>query len=179
MKKSETLLGSLLQSSKATKEEVEAAYKVNDRIDSFEGKYEFLSNFYESPFEWQGIHYPTSEHAFQAAKVINPATRLKIAAAPTPGQAKRMGRQVELRADWEEVKEDIILLALRLKFSDRDMAKKLLATGDEYLVEGTWWHDRYWGICSCPVCGGRGKNRLGYLLMKVREELKENEMVYF
>lgn len=148
-------------------------------IDCFENKYAFLSNFYEHPIEYKGITYPTNEHFFQAMKTLDQEEHWKIAAAPTPGKSKRLGRSVNLRPDWEEVKEDIMLLALRLKFSDRNMAKKLLATGDEYLVEGTRWHDRYWGICSCPVCDGRGKNRLGYLLMKVREELKENEMVYF
>lgn len=146
-------------------------------IDCFENEYAFLSNFYEHPIEYKGIIYPTNEHFFQAMKTLDLKEHMKIAAASTPGKSKWLGRSANLRPDWEEVKEDIMLLALRLKFSDRDMAKKLLATGDEYLVEGTWWHDRYWGICSCPVCGGRGKNRLGYLLMKVREELKENEMV--
>lgn len=148
-------------------------------IDCFENEYAFLSNFYEHPIEYKGIIYPTNEHFFQAMKTLDSKEHMKIATAPTPGKSKRLGRSVNLRSDWEEVKEDIMLLALRLKFSDRDMAKKLLATGDECLVEGTRWHDRYWGICSCPVCGGRGKNRLGYLLIKVREELKENEMVYF
>lgn len=175
MKRSETLLGSLLQSSNATKEEVEAAYKVNNRIDSFEGKYEFLSNFYESPFEWQGIHYPTSEHAFQAAKVINPATRMKIAAAPTPGQAKRMGRQVELRADWEAVKEDIMYEIVKTKFANSIyLTLALLATGDKELIEGTTWHDNEWGNCTCAKCVSiPGKNKLGKILMRVREELKE------
>ena len=144
-------------------------------IDCFENEYAFLSNFYEHPIEYKGIIYPTNEHFFQAMKTLNPKEHMKIAAAPTPGKSKRLGRSANLRPDWEEVKEDIMLLALRLKFSDRDMAKKLLATGDEYLIEGNTWHDRTWGVCSCPVCGGRGKNRLGYLLMKVREELKNAE----
>ena len=141
-------------------------------IGIFDGEFAFLSNFYEHPIEYKGITYPTNEHFFQAMKTLDQKEHMKIAAAPTPGKSKRLGRSVNLRPDWEDVKDDIMLLALRLKFSDRDMAKKLLATGDEYLVEGTWWHDRYWGVCSCPVCDGRGKNRLGELLMKVREELK-------
>ena len=45
-------------------------------------------------------------------------------------------------------------------------------TGDAELIEGNTWHDNYWGVCSCSKCNGRGKNRLGKLLMKVREELR-------
>lgn len=135
-------------------------------IDNFDGEYAFLSNFYESPMIIQGIIYPTNEHFFQAMKTLSPSEREKIASAPTPGQAKRLGRQVELRWDWESVKEDVMLTGLRYKFSNPDLKEKLLATGNEELVEGNWWGDQYWGVCD-----GIGKNKLGKLLMKVREEL--------
>ena len=64
---------------------------------------------------------------------------------------------------------------LRKKFSMPELREKLLATGDTTLIEGTTWHDNYWGVCSCEKCGGRGKNRLGELLMEIREELREDE----
>lgn len=135
-------------------------------IDNFDGEYAFLSNFYESPMTIQGITYPTNEHFFQAMKTLDPSERKKIASAQTPGQAKRLGRQVKLRWDWEGVKEDVMLIGLRYKFSNPDLKEKLLATGNEELVEGNWWGDQYWGVCD-----GIGKNKLGKLLMKVREEL--------
>lgn len=135
-------------------------------IDNFDGKYAFLSNFYESPMTIQDITYPTNEHFFQAMKTLDLLERKKIASAQTPGQAKRLGRQVKLRWDWESVKEDTMLIGLRYKFSNPDLKEKLLATGDEELVEGNWWGDQYWGVCD-----GIGKNKLGKLLMKVREEL--------
>ena len=78
-------------------------------INCFEGQYDFLSNFYPSPFVHEGIIYSTNEHFFQAMKTLDIEKRREIAKAATPGQAKRLGRQVELRADWENIKDDIII----------------------------------------------------------------------
>ena len=142
-------------------------------IVEFDGEYEFLSNFYHSPFIHDGIAYPTNEHFFQAMKTIDITERKAIAAAETPGLAKRMGRTVKLRSDWEKIKVDIMLLGLRLKFKDPDLAAKLIATGDEELVEGNWWHDNTWGNCHCPKCSRvGGRNLLGMLLIELRKELQ-------
>lgn len=140
-------------------------------IKNFEGEYAFLSNFYFSPMIIDNVVYITNEHFFQAMKSLNPKERQAIVLAPTPGKAKRLGRKVSLRKDWEDIKEEIMLTGLRHKFSNPELRKKLLATGNEELIEGTTWHDNYWGICDCEACGGQGKNRLGKLLMQVREEL--------
>lgn len=137
-------------------------------IDNFDGEFAFLSNFYDAPTEWEGILYPTTEHAFQAAKVLNPTVRMKIAAAPTPGKAKRMGREVALRHDWEEVKQEIMYEIVHAKFHQHpDLAQKLLDTGDATLIEGNWWNDTTWGVCN-----GVGKNWLGQILMAVRGVLQ-------
>jgi ribA/ribD-fused uncharacterized protein len=175
MAQTNTTIGRFLQSLEADKDTIDRAYSFSKTIDSFEGSYEFLSNFYEAPVKWQGITYPTSEHAFQAAKVINPVTRMQIAAAPTPGKAKRMGRKVELRADWEQVKENIMYEIIKSKFTQNTYCLlALLATGDADLVEGNDWHDNEWGDCDCPNCQNiEGKNKLGKILMRVREELRE------
>ena len=146
-------------------------------INKFEGEYAFLSNFYHSPFVYDGIEYPTVEHFFQAAKTTDLSKRKEIAAALTPGQAKRMGRQVKLRPDWEEVKVYIMALGLKLKFSDPNLAEQLIDTWPEHLVEGTTWHDRFWGVCTCERCYGHGENHLGQLLMDLRKELR-NEHSY-
>ena len=85
-----------------------------------------------------------------------------------PSSAKRKGRRVKLRDDWEEVKDQIMYEIVLNKFSqNEELRKKLIATGDEYLTEGNTWHDTYWGVCN-----GKGKNKLGKILMQVREELK-------
>ena len=77
-------------------------------IAEFEGQYAFLSNFFPSPIIYEGITYPTNEHFFQAMKTLDQEERRAIAAAGTPGKAKRMGRQVSLRNDWEQVKVDVL-----------------------------------------------------------------------
>ena len=119
---------------------------------------------------------PTVEHYFQAAKAAEPLDFLKIAAADTPGQAKRLGRKCKLRADWEEKKIDVMRQALKLKFADPTLKAKLIATGDEELVEGNRWCDNFWGACHCLKCQDKvGQNNLGKLLMELREEIKKEE----
>lgn len=143
-------------------------------INCFDGKWAFLSNFYWNEIEHEGIVYPTNEHFFQAMKTLDDDERRQIANCLTPGQAKRMGRRVALRSDWESVKEDAMFLGLCLKFADEQLADWLLETGDEELIEGTTWHDNEWGNCSCPKCINiEGKNKLGKLLMRVRDMIKE------
>ena len=142
-------------------------------IDKFEGKYAFLSNFYPSPIRpWEDdIIYPTVEHAFQAMKTFDIEKRRQIASQPTPGKAKFYGRSVELRLDWREIRDKVMYFCLKDKFEDSILKDKLLATGNEFLVEGNSWHDNYWGDCRCPKCKNiQGENHLGYLLMEIRDE---------
>ena len=139
-------------------------------IDRFDGEYAFLSNYSASPFKDEcGDFFPTMEHYFQANKADNQNDYLHIAYAPTPGEAKRLGRKIQLRPDWEEIKDKVMLTGLRKKFTDPELRSLLLATGDEELIEGNYWGDTYWGVCN-----GIGQNKLGKLLMQVREEIKNN-----
>lgn len=138
-------------------------------IGTFDGEYAFLSNFYPSPITDEDyITYPTVEHYFQAMKTLDKDERFNIAIQVTPGKAKRLGRKLDLRSDWEFIKDSIMEEALRIKFSNPELRKALLNTRDEYLEEGNTWGDQYWGVCN-----GVGKNRLGKLLMKIRQEIKE------
>lgn len=138
-------------------------------IRSFVGRFEFLSNFY--PHKPNG---QTVEHLFQAAKATTEKDRNFILAAPTPGTAKQRGRRVQLRPNWEEVKEQVMLDLLRQKFAPgSEQAERLLETGSVLLREENTWHDNYWGSCYCARCGNKGQNRLGELLMQVRRELRE------
>lgn len=138
-------------------------------IDQFKDEYFFLSNFYPSEIIIDNITFPTVEHYFQAMKTVNQSEIIKIADALTPGEAKRLGRRVHLRADWESIKDEVMLNGLRKKFSIPELKDKLLATKEEYLVEGNTWGDKYWGICD-----GEGENHLGILLMKVRKEIQND-----
>ena len=138
-------------------------------IDSFSGDHAFLSNYYPSVIGWEDTNqlYPTMEHYFQAMKTFELDEHNAIMNADTPGKAKRLGRQCTLRADWEAVKDQVMLTGLRMKFSIPELKEKLLATEDEFLVEGNYWKDTYWGLCE-----GKGRNKLGFLLMQVREEIQ-------
>lgn len=144
-------------------------------INKFEGEYAFLSNFYPSPMMgFDAIEYPTVEHAFQAQKSLDIMERMAIAKAPTPGKAKRLGRKVKLRPNWNSIKEEVMYNYVFHKFHTHpELKEKLLATGNEYLEEGTTWCDNEWGNCYCPRCVNiQGKNKLGKILMRVRKELK-------
>lgn len=140
-----------------------------ERIESFRGEFRFLSNFHMAAIEFCGMEFPSVEHAFQASKTHDAAEKQQVANASTAGSAKRLGRRVTLRADWEFVKRSIMLELVRLKFQTHaDLRQRLLATGDAELVEGNTWGDRYWGVVD-----GTGENHLGKILMQVRSELRQ------
>ena len=138
-------------------------------IGSFTDAHRFLSNFYPCLVQYNGIAFPSVEHAYQAQKTTLVSEQLMIAKLQTATQAKRMGRVVKWRRDWNEVKVDIMRDLLLFKFGHQELLEKLLATGDEELVEGNWWGDRFWGVCH-----GEGQNMLGKLLMEVRTKYKES-----
>ena len=129
-----------------------------------------LSNFWPAPFELGGKVWPTVEHYFQAQKFPgDPALQERIRGLPTPAGAKRVGRtkSPHFRADWDAVKEDIMLAGLRAKFAQNpSLALILKGTGDAQLREKST-SDSYW------ACGpnGCGRNRMGWLLHTVRKEI--------
>ena len=135
----------------------------------FRNEYAFLSNFYPSVV----YSYPSVEHAYQAAKTFDKAERQQIKVCGTPAQAKRLGRGVAMRTNWNEMKVEVMETLVKRKFENYPLLRQqLIATGDEELVEQNYWHDCEWGKCICPRCKGRGKNMLGKILMRVRDELK-------
>jgi ribA/ribD-fused uncharacterized protein len=139
-------------------------------IDQFKGEFEFLSNFYRCQVFYDGYWYVTLEHAFQAAKNPSWEHQDEIRRVNKPGVAKRIGRRCELRPDWEEVKDELMWHLLLSKFSDSNLAKKLLEIRGVRLIEGNTWHDNYWGDCICgrEACKEQGKNKLGTLLEDLR-----------
>lgn len=135
-------------------------------IDSFRGQYRFLSNFEASTVRFEDKLYPTVENAYQAAKTLDITAREPFENM-TAGEAKRAGRYLELRPDWNNCKYTIMYNLVLQKFKNHEILKaKLLQTGNEELVEGNNWGDTYWGSCQ-----GVGQNNLGKILMQVREEL--------
>jgi len=141
---------------------------MKDKVKMFRGKYAFLSNMHEASFVWDGRTYSNSEAAYQSAKYLDPAVRDGFSGM-TGVTAKREGKKVLLRGDWEVVKDDIMEDIVRAKFSQNpDLLKLLVETGDMELIEGNRWHDKYWGV---DIFSGIGENHLGIILMKIREEL--------
>lgn len=140
---------------------------VEPDITAFNGDYRFLSNFWKCPVVYDGMSYPTSENAYQAAKTLDREARypfLTMSAA----EAKKAGRSVDMRVDWELVKERVMTSIVMVKFwSSPELAQRLVDTGSAKLIEGNHWGDRYWGVYR-----GQGENRLGLILMGVRESLQ-------
>lgn len=133
----------------------------------FRGTRRYLSSFWPCIIEYEGLVYPSTEHAFQAAKSLDIQLRLGVAGQPTPGKAKRAGRNLVCRPDWQDVKLQIMHDVVLEKFTRHSaLAALLLDTRNQILVEGNTWDDTFWGVCR-----GEGTNHLGKILMQVREEI--------
>jgi ribA/ribD-fused uncharacterized protein len=140
----------------------------DDAITDFRGPWRWLSNFHMAPVHFEGTTYPSNEHAYQAAKTRDQSQREEILLAPNCYRAKKLGQRVDLRDDWEDIKQWVMLAINREKYlRHRSVRARLLATGNRLLIEGNTWGDTYWG-----VCGGEGRNVLGKILMQVRAELR-------
>lgn len=147
-------------------------------IDSFKGRWSFLSNFYPCVIEYKGIEYPSVEHFYVAMKIDSNQIingnhytlddfREMVSKLSSAGMAKKIGQKVRLRKDWDEKKLDVMNWGVREKFKNEDLKELLLSTGDQDIIEGNFWNDTFWGVCN-----GKGKNHLGKILMKVRDEIR-------
>jgi len=168
-----------------TDADVEQSNSTHWVIDSFKGENEYLSNFLMRPFtaklkivndngDLESVidTFQSIEHAFQASKVLDRDVQYVIRDAGTPGKAKKLGRKAKLRKDWEEVKLDIMYELVKAKFDQHlDLKMHLLATGDAELVEGNTWRDGFWGVKE----DGVGENHLGKILMRVRQEFRDQD----
>lgn len=144
-------------------------------INEFLGEYRWLSNFFMAGLKYEGIVYPSSEHAYQAGKFNSDIKRQQIANLETPSQAKKAGEDPEGKLlDWHDRRLIVMEEVLKEKFKRPELSERLIATGNQELIEGNYWHDEFWGVCSCKTCGAKGLNHLGRLLMKIRKELYES-----
>jgi ribA/ribD-fused uncharacterized protein len=151
-------------------------------INNFEGGFEYLSNFHvmQKPIVFGSLVFKTNEHFYQAHKTLNLDDRIWIAGLDKAWKAKKAGsaagykgRVIQYRDDWDDAKEDVMLMGLILKFtSNYELAALLFSTLPRLLVEGNYWHDNFWGECTCNKCANiQGMNNLGLLLMSLREML--------
>lgn len=137
-----------------------------NKIESFREPYDFLSNFYNCRIIYKGITYWNAEAAYQAQKCPKRAEEFCNLLG---SEAKKLGRLVEIRSDWEDIKLDIMEEVVTEKFcQNSDLMEKLLATDELYIEEGNWWGDTFWGVCTNKKMDHVGKNHLGKILMEVR-----------
>jgi len=146
-----------------------------EAINSFQGEYRFLSNFWPCCIVWEGMVYPSLEHAYAASKTDDHSVREKIRNCPTPGEAKEYLADHNMKPanSWTITKKRLVMEALLFrKFGGQEpfLTRALIATGDAELIEGNTWDDHFWGVCN-----GIGENHLGKLLMKVRDQLFEEK----
>lgn len=138
-------------------------------IKEFQKEYRWLSNFAPVKIILDGITYPSTEHAYMSAKSDDPQWKLVCAdESKTPGQIKKLGKEVKLVDNWDEKKVIIMRECVKQKFSQNPYKKLLIATGDEYIQEGNNWGDVIWGVC---LKTGKGENLLGKLIMEFRDTL--------
>jgi ribA/ribD-fused uncharacterized protein len=139
-------------------------------IKGFSGPERWLSNFYPCKIKYMGLVYPSSEHAYQAAKSTDPSIRKLFTQIKSPASAKRLGQTIEKDQAWDESKEGVMLDILRIKFSQDPLKRWLEATGDVLLEETNTWGDVFWGVCN-----DQGENKLGKILMQIRTENRVNQ----
>lgn len=135
-----------------------------DRIMFFDGDYNFLSNMYPCHIKFEGRWYTNSEACYQAMKCANIKDKDRFVDLDGK-EAKKLGKKIKIRKDWDEVKDKMMYHVVSAKFYQNPILKaKLRATGTAYLEEGNTWGDTYWGTVL-----GRGENKLGKILMYIRE----------
>ena len=134
-------------------------------ISNFRGEYFFLSKItYPCEVSYNGRVFSSSEAAFQSEKCFNNSCKEQFVGI-TAVDAKKIGKTVLLRADWDEIKDEVMHKVLLAKFANVDLELKLLQTYPQHIEEGNTWNDTYWGVCN-----GKGQNKLGKLLMRIRDE---------
>lgn len=141
----------------------------------FKNQLAYLSNFYPATVYVRGIVYPSSEHAYQAQKTLDPLEELQIRHATSPGRAKRLGSKCTLRSNWSNKRIGCMLLVVYCKFNQHPgLAFKLSRIRDTWLIENNYWHDNFWGNCTCAKCENiKGQNNLGKILSQVKSLLNE------
>jgi ribA/ribD-fused uncharacterized protein len=139
-------------------------------IDSFRDQHRFLSNFYPCHVEFFNAVFPSVEHAYQAAKV-EPEDRGRFTDPKvSPAEAKKWGNECPLPPRWDDRRLFVMHDIVQAKFLyNENLRHRLLMTGDEELVEGNVWGDKFWGRV-----GGYGENWLGRILMSIRTDFRQS-----
>jgi ribA/ribD-fused uncharacterized protein len=142
-------------------------------IREFQGEYRWLSNFWPVEIKYKGRVFHNVENAYHSEKSHDELFKDFCASESNPRIVKENQQEmITLRSDWEEVRENIMLELTRTKYQNRELQKKLLETGNEYIQEGNSWGDVFWGV---DIETGKGENRFGTIIMRIRKELQNDE----
>lgn len=136
----------------------------------------WLSNFQPCEIVLDGITYRSTEHAYMSAKSHDPEWKEFCRTTEDAAIVKRTSYEIEYREDWDDVKIDVMRKCITQKFNQEPFRTKLLDTGDQYIQEGNWWNDTFWGVdlkADPPV----GKNILGKLIMEIRSTLIADQIL--
>ncbi len=132
----------------------------------------YLANFSVAPFYLDGREWPTVEHYYQSQKFrCHPELAKRVASSPTAATAKATAKKFREFADpkWASIREEIMYRAIEAKFrQNKFLAEQLIGTGRIDLIEAAK-DDLYWGAGE----SGNGSNRMGTLLMRLRDELRD------
>lgn len=149
--------------------DVGGAQHTVQQVPAFRGERFYLSNMYEYPMDINGMEFSCVEAAFQSFKTKDLELRKKFVGL-NGYEAKKLGRRIALREDWDQVKVKVMRQLIQCKFS-LELGDKLAKEQGE-LVETNTWGDTFWGVCN-----GVGQNWLGKLLMQVRDQ-KQSSLLY-
>jgi hypothetical protein len=136
----------------------------------------WLSNFFKCSIKYKDLTFTSAEQMYVYFKVKNKEDKQLILNTATAVEAKKIGRQAPMMDNWDNIKLRCMEYIITQKFiQNTSLKEKLIATDNKILIEGNYWHDNFWGICSCDKCKDLiGQNNLGFILMKVRSKLKES-----
>jgi len=136
----------------------------------FKDEYDFLSNFYLSPFTVNELEYKTVEHFFQSYKPLDIYEREIIRKCKDPQTAKKLGRTYTLRPEWKRIKYSVMMTGVINKFKNPELKEKLFSIPKNVeIIEHNYWHDNFWGYCVCPKCADKEHlNNLGKILMLIK-----------
>jgi len=134
--------------------------------------FNWFSNMIPCDIEIDGKLYKSTENYYQAMKTTNEEDH-NIIASLSPEQSKARIRKFSIREDWDDIKVNVMQSALEVKFSQPEWKERLLATSREPIVEWNNWNDKFWGV---SIKDNLGKNKLGSLLMEIRQNYKLNSL---
>ena len=130
---------------------------------------DFLLNSYPVTISFEGLLYPSVDHAYQASKTDDIKIRELIKKSKI-SEVKKLGRSLQIRDEWVKSRIDIMRMLIREKFQNPFLRHLLLCTGNLSLINDNLRNEKFWGMFK-----GNGENWLGKILEEVREEIKKEE----